>query len=115
MGGDFAHVIERRANEVLVMLTHVHNRSDLPGTEGRSLTSRNNAPSILDQQAMHDQGVPVQLVGPYNTGTLYRESNQDYYAVETGDPSSIPDLSSQHIIVVDRRNEPRDEERREPQ
>jgi hypothetical protein len=110
-GGDFTHIIERRAGETLVIVSHLHNGSDQAGTAGRSLTTRNNAPSELDQAAMHKEVVPVQVVGPYNTGTLYRENSQDYYAVETGNPENVPSLRSQHIVVRDTRNE-RDEEER---
>jgi hypothetical protein len=103
---EFRHRVPRQdtPTQRLSHLSHTHNASDRRGTEGLLETRENNAPSVDDQAAMNQRGVAVQVIGPDVRGTLYRESNQDYFAVEAGDITKIPNLSSQHIIIIDERD-----------
>jgi RHS repeat-associated protein len=103
--GEFSHRVPARdtSTQRLEAISHTHNSSDQAGTRGASDTSANNAPSKDDQSAMNQRGVAIQVIAPRVTGTLYRQGNQDYFAVERGSISSVPNLSSQHIIVVDDR------------
>ncbi len=98
--GEFRHTIRRNpSTERVAIVSHTHNRSQARGTQGSSETRGQNAPSRDDQSAMDQVGAPIQTISPSVTTTLYRVGGQDRLAVDSGDRSRIPDLSSQDIIV----------------
>jgi RHS repeat-associated protein len=103
-GSEFAHNIRPRANEILILVSHGHTRSDAQGAEQVMQTLINNAPSTDDQEAMDDAGVPIQMVGPHITGTLFRQNSQDTFILERGRMRNMPSVSAQGIVVI--ANEP---------
>ena len=87
--------------EKTVMRSHTHlsSKNEGGGLAGQARRTGQNAPSDLDQQAMHEGRRAVQTIGPSVTTTMFRLNRQDYLAIDGGNLSSIPGLSSQHIIV----------------
>lgn len=107
--GEFSHTVPSKdtPTQRLDLISHTHNSSDQGGVRGSSETAKNNAPSVDDQAAMNQRGVAIQVIGPKITGTLYRQSGQDYFAIESGNIKSVPNLSGQKINVVDENGQPR--------
>jgi RHS repeat-associated protein len=101
--GEFAHY-PAPPGETTVLRSHIHDGNE--GERGVAADARRrgqNAPSRDDQEAMHGSrpgtGRPVQTIGPDVTTTTFRHDRQDYMVVDSGNRSSIPDLSGQHIII----------------
>ena len=87
-------------DDSILGMGHSHMVSPFSGIEGRVLTGMNEGPSSVDQAAMGQTNVPQIVVAPDVTTQLYRVGNQDYLSVLSGDRSRLPDMSAQHIIVV---------------
>jgi RHS repeat-associated protein len=100
--GEFAHKPAPNGYRTLLRShTHYHNSN-----EGHSLTTTSrqrgqNAPSRDDQKALHTGRVAIQTIGPSVTTTLFRTDRQDYLVIDSGNRSNLPDLSGQHITVLD--------------
>jgi len=60
----------------------------------------NEGPSSVDQAAMAQTSAPQIVVAPDVATQLYRIGNQDYLSVLSGDRSKLPNMSAQHILVV---------------
>lgn len=98
--GDFRFNPNRKVGERSEIYSHLHNGSDQKGTFGAEQTATNNAPSDLDQAAMHQCRCAQQIVSADITGTMFRHNRQDYFQLERGDISKIPNLEGQKIVVL---------------
>jgi RHS repeat-associated protein len=100
--GSFSHNRAPNGSHT-ILRSHAHIRTNYFDRSARAATERtaNNAPGTDDQQAMHQGNRAVQTIGPDVTTTMFRTNRQDYLVVDSGDRSKLPDLSGQHIIVLD--------------
>lgn len=61
---EFRHHVRPQQNEDTELLSHAHRASWERGSAGARYDRGQNAPSIDDQEAMHDTGAAVQTIGP---------------------------------------------------
>ncbi len=99
--GEFAHNRAPSGSRTLLRShTHYHNSNEGRGLASTSCQKGQNAPSTLDQKALHSGRVAIQTIGPSATTTLFRMDRQDYLIIDSGKTSDIPNLMGQKIIVL---------------
>jgi len=102
--GEFAHNAAPRGHTtVLISHDHKPNTNVDPKSSGYSEARKvNNAPSDLDQTAMHNSGVPVQTIGPHVTTTMGRINREDVIVIDEGNPSMLPrNMGAQGISIIE--------------